>query len=65
MDARIPNIGPKQRRHRLLRGAVILVAAGALATALAVADAHAAVRALVALPLYGAMLGFVQYREKT
>jgi hypothetical protein len=65
MDVCIPNIGPRQRRHRALRGAIALVAAVALAAGLHSANAPLAARALVALPLYMAALGFMQYREKT
>ena len=65
MQACIPNIGPKQQRRRLLLGAVSLAAAVAAAAAFAAAGAGIAARALVALPLYGAALGFFQFREKT
>lgn len=65
MQACIPNIGPAQQRRRLILGTAALIASGALAVALANADAHTALRALIALPLYGAALGFFQYREKT
>jgi hypothetical protein len=65
MHACIPNIGPKQQRRRLILGGLGLVAAAALAATLAAADAPVAMRAIVALPLYGAALGFFQHREKT
>lgn len=65
MDACITNIGPAQRRRRLVLGISALVVAAAVAAALAAADAHVLIRALVALPLYGAALGFFQYREST
>jgi hypothetical protein len=65
MDACIPNIGRVQRRRRLILGIGALVVAAAVAAVLAAADAHLLIRALVALPLYGAALGFLQYREST
>jgi hypothetical protein len=65
MQAFIPNIGPKQRRRRLVLGGVSLAAAAAIAAALVAGDASLALRTIVALPLYGAALGFFQYREKT
>lgn len=65
MQACIPNIGRTQRRRRLVFGAIAFMASLALAWALAGVDAHVALRALIALPLYAAALGFFQYREKT
>jgi len=66
MRAGTPNIGPRQRRHRLLTGAVALLVATAAATVLAAVGASTIVRALVVLPLlYFAALGFFQHREKT
>lgn len=65
MQACIPNIGRTQRRRRLVFGAVALLASLALAATLAALDAHLAVRALIAVPLYASALGFFQYREKT
>ena len=65
MDACVPNIGARQQRRRLILGGASLAAGVALALALAAADAALLLRALVALPLYGAALGFFQFREKT
>jgi hypothetical protein len=65
MHTCIPNIGPRQRRRRLVSGFLSLAAAVALAAALAVATAPLLLRATLFLPLYGAALGFLQYRERT
>jgi hypothetical protein len=65
MHACIPNIGPRQQRRRLALGAAAAVASAALALILAFADASVVLRTAVAVPLYGAALGFFQYREKT
>ena len=65
MQACIPNIGRAQRRRRLVFGTVAFLASVAFASALAAVDAHRALRALIAIPLYAAALGFFQYREKT
>lgn len=60
-----PNIGPAQRRGRLLAGVVSLGLAGALAVALTAIGAPLAVRLIVFLPLLWATYGFFQYREAT
>lgn len=65
MDACFPNIGARQQRRRLMLGGASLAAAVALAFALAAADAALLLRATVVFPLYGAALGFFQFREKT
>jgi hypothetical protein len=65
MSACVPNIGPKQQRRRLVLGAVSLVLAAVLAATLAAADASIVARAIVALPLYAAALGFLQHDGKT
>lgn len=65
MQAFVPNLGERQRRHRLIFGALGLVAAVATAAVLAAVDASVAARVIVAVPLYMAALGFLQYRKKT
>jgi hypothetical protein len=63
MEICVANIGPRQRRRRLLSGlAALLAAAGAMAL---LHDAPAAARALLFLPLLGAALGIFQFLEKT
>ena len=66
MQACIPNIGPRQRRRRLLLGVASFAAAVALGSAiLSLDDPSLLVRAAVFVPLYGGLLGFLQYRERT
>jgi hypothetical protein len=65
MDVCIPNIGAREQRRRLVGGRVGLAVAVAFGAALAAADAPLLLRALIAVPLYGAALGFLQHREKT
>jgi len=58
------NIGPAQQRRRLLLGAVSLVlAAGLVAAVVALAWPRRALL-LSVFPLYGAAMGFFQYRER-
>lgn len=61
----IPNIGPSQRRLRLLIGVVLLVAGTAVAVAATVADAPKALRLAAFLPLWLGSISVVQAREKT
>jgi uncharacterized membrane protein len=65
MSSCVPNIGPRQRRRRLVFGLISLIIAAVLAAVLADAEASIVVRALVALPLYASALGLLQHREKT
>ena len=65
MSSCVPNLGPRQRRRRLAFGLISLIIAAVLAAVLAAAEASTVVRAVVALPLYGSALGFLQHREKT
>jgi riboflavin transporter FmnP len=65
MSSCVPNIGPGQRRRRLVFGLISLIIAAVLAAVLAAAEASIVVRAVVALPLYASALGFFQHREKT
>ena len=61
----IPNIGPQQRRRRLLGGLVGLAIAAALAVACLAMHEPRAYRAIVFLPFFAAATGFFQAREKT
>lgn len=66
MQACIPNIGPRQRRRRLMLGLMSFGAAAALAaTMVALREPSWLLRTAVVVPLYGGMLGFLQYRERT
>ena len=61
----IANIGPKQRRARLLSGVVAGVATLLFAWILVSSGLPRATRLVVFFPALGATLGFLQYREKT
>lgn len=61
----IANIGPRQRRRRLVGGLVALAIATALCGWLIASDAPRWWRLLLVLPLFGAASGILQYREKT
>ena len=61
----VANIGPRERRKRMLMGAVMLVvAAGALAV-LAATGVHRAWRLALFVPFSLAALGWFQARERT
>ena len=58
------NIGPAQQRRRLLLGiASLLLAAGLVAAVVAVGWPRRALL-LSVFPLYGAAMGYLQYRER-
>ncbi len=61
----IANIGPLERRKRLVFGGLSMVVSVAIATTLVVAGAALAWRAVLFVPLLSAGLGFFQWREKT
>ena len=61
----IANIGPKQRRARLLGGVVAAVATLLFAYLLVSFGLPRVARIAVFLPAFGAALGFLQYKEKT
>ena len=65
MNVSCPNIGPAQRRRRLLYGVFGAGAALVSGVILASAGAPALSRALVFVPTAFAAFGFFQYREKT
>lgn len=61
----IPNIGPNERRKRMIWGAMALGGSVLFAAALALGGADRRWRLLVFLPLWIAALGVFQAREKT
>jgi hypothetical protein len=61
----VANIGPRQRRRRLLLGIAAVAASAAILIPLLAADAPRGVRLLAALPFWAGALGFLQHREKT
>lgn len=61
----VPNIGPRQRRRRLVVGVGAVVASVVVLTALLATDTPRAARLLAALPFWAGALGFLQYRERT
>jgi hypothetical protein len=60
-----PNIGPAQRRGRLLAGLASLGLAAVIAVVLTALGAPLALRLVIFLPLLWATYGFFQYREHT
>jgi hypothetical protein len=61
----VSNIGPRQRRKRLVGGVFALAVAAALLVVLLAVDAGRGWRLLLLGPLWAGALGFFQYREKT
>ncbi len=61
----IANIGPRERRKRLIFGSVGLGVSVAIASALVLYGVPVAWRAGLFVPLLGASLGFFQWREQT
>ena len=61
----IPNIGPRQRRLRLISGLVMVAIATAAAAALLAAGAARAWRLLLIVPVGGAAVGLFQVQAKT
>ena len=64
-DTRVPNIGPDERRKRLVSGILAALVALVLLALLLLLDAGRLWRLLLFGPLWGATLGFFQHREKT
>lgn len=61
----LPNIGPRQRRHRLIVG-VFAALAGVLALTLLLAtESPRMARLLAVLPFWAGALGLLQYHERT
>jgi hypothetical protein len=61
----IANIGPRERRKRLLFGIVLLAGSLLLAAILIRSDVPRSWRMLLAIPLWAAGLGLFQARAKT
>jgi hypothetical protein len=61
----IPNIGPGQRRRRLVMGAVMALVAAVTVVWLMAADAPRAWRMLVLVPAWIGALDFLQVRART
>ena len=59
------NIGPKQRRRRLLAGAVFLAISAAVAVWMVMDGAPRLARVGLFIPLFAAGVGYFQWREKT
>lgn len=59
------NIGPRQRRRRLLAGVTMLAIGVGIAVALVVGEAPRLSRLWLLIPFFGAGMGFFQWREKT
>ena len=64
-DTCIPNIGPRERRRRLIIGIAMFAIAAAVATMLIVTAAPKAWRLFVLLPCWVGALGVIQVKEKT
>lgn len=60
-----PNIGPAQRRQRLVVGLVATAASVVALGLLLATDATPLARLLAALPFWAGALGILQHREKT
>jgi fatty acid desaturase len=65
MAESVRNIGPRERRRRLLTGVVMLAAGVALIGALAALGVGRGWRLLAALPFWAGMLGLFQAKEET
>jgi hypothetical protein len=61
----IANIGPRERRKRLIFGTVSLALSVLIASALVLRGVSIGWRVVLFLPLMSAGLGFFQWREKT
>jgi len=59
------NIGPKERRKRLISGVILLALSLGILVALIAADVNQWRRLALFLPFWMSMLGFFQARERT
>jgi hypothetical protein len=59
------NIGPKQRRLRLLSGVAFIAISAAIGAGLVMGGAPRLARLGLFLPLFAAGVGYFQWREKT
>jgi hypothetical protein len=64
-QACVANIGPRQRRRRLVFGMVAFAASAVILAALLGTAAPRWPRLLAALPFWAGALGFLQHRERT
>lgn len=64
-DIFVPNIGPGERRKRLLSGVVAFVAGIVALVLLVVFSADRWWRLALILPFWAAGIGFFQHRDKT
>ena len=60
MATQIANIGPRERRQRLLVGVLLFVVSAAICAGLLASHVHPAWRLGLVLPLFGAALGLFQ-----
>jgi len=61
----VPNIGPRQRRRRLVAAGALGAAAVATGAALLASRAPRLARLGVFLPLLGSAVGFFQWQDRT
>jgi uncharacterized membrane protein len=64
-DTCIPNIGPRERRRRLMVGIAMFAIAVLVAAGLVLADAPRAWRLFVLFPAWVGSIGVFQAKEKT
>ena len=64
-DVCIPNIGPRERRRRLIVGIAMFVIAGTVAALLVAAGAPRAWRVFVLFPAWVGSIGVFQAKEET
>jgi hypothetical protein len=62
---RVANIGPRERRRRLLFGVLFFVVSAAICAALVATHVHPAWRLALVFPLFPAALGLFQALGKT
>jgi uncharacterized membrane protein len=64
-DICIPNIGPRERRRRLMVGIAMFAIVVVIAAGLVLADAPRAWRLFVLVPAWVGSIGVFQAKEKT
>jgi hypothetical protein len=64
-DVCVPNIGPRERRRRLVGGLIMAAIAVVAAAVLVITETPRIWRALLVLPIGGAALGLFQVQAKT
>ncbi|HEV8643409.1 MAG TPA: hypothetical protein VGV13_20205 [Methylomirabilota bacterium] len=65
MNARVANIGPRERRRRLILGVVALAVGVAAVAALIIGGAARGWIVLAVVPFWVGALGLIQARERT